>query len=100
MYKNFFKEYNKPLKKTMYKDFVKECNKSLKKMNRSLTSSFNDIDGDGVSNLKDCQPLNRKKQHSKPNILFEQEIKGLPIFFTGRLIDKTIYYQSILLSYH
>lgn len=44
-----------------------------------------DIDKDTVPDLWDCRPHNPKMQDIKPNILFEEEIKEQPIFFTGGL---------------
>lgn len=46
---------------------------------------FGDIDLDGILNLFDCKPYNPSKQDRRLNILREEELKTLPIFFTGGL---------------
>ena len=56
--------------------------KKRKQFYRNVQSKKRDIDRDGISDRRDCRPLNPFLQHVKPNFDMQQRLKKLPIFFT------------------
>lgn len=46
-----------------------------------------DIDKDGVADIFDCRPKNRRYQDVKPNMLMKKRINKLPIFVTEKNVD-------------
>lgn len=54
-------------------------NEAYRKYLRGL---LKDSDRDGFANIFDCSPFDPRRQDIKPNVMIDEELKKLPIYFT------------------
>jgi len=76
----------KPKLQSQWKNFKPNIKKQLRK-------KYKDSDKDGVPNRWDCQPYNKWKKDTRPNILMKQKFQQLPIYYyTGESRGKEMNY--------